>query len=301
MPGVAIILLLLPMIGCKVDEPSKLPTAERVGAAEREMARSVHPPLYQLLYDYSFLPEVQFKGQRVRLLIWLRHMRLSEWQLRSLKDLAGKVTAERERIGAAQAAVVQSYEPKVGRVYDTLWEQLQNGGELDAQQIEEAAGALLGARLQHSREKELLELRIQGVRSVKEMEREWLNSLDPRQEAVLVDAIFLLRHRLDPYANPGDFRQLVGSIYVAGEWGSLTRGSFNPETDHLNIGGLWSEVAMDDYEGPIFNDARREILLYMALLEPALPTAVDAALTALKNQENQENPGAGAVLGDPPR
>ena len=105
----------------------------------------------------------------------------------------------------------------------------------------------------------------------------------------MVDAIFLLRHRLDPYANPGDFRQLVGSIYVAGEWGTLTRGSFDPETDHLNIGGLWSEVSMSEYEGPVFNDARREILLYMVLLEPALSEAIDAAQLALEQQANLDD------------
>lgn len=279
----AMSLWLLSSLGC-VTEPEPLPTALQVSAAEGRMDRSVHPPLYQMLYDYSFLPEVQHKEQRVRLLIWLRHMQLSEWQLRSLKDLAAKVTAEGERIRATQAAVVQAYEPKVGRIYDTLWEQLQSGAELDDAQIEAAAGGLLGARLQHAREKELLDLRLQSVRTVQELEREWLNSLDPRQEAVLVDAIFLLRHRLDPYANPGDFHQLVGTIYVAGEWGTLTRGSYNAETDHLNIGGLWSDVAMSDYEGPVFNDARRAILLYMALLEPALPEAVDASLRALQTQ-----------------
>ncbi len=283
MPAPTISLLLLLQLGC-VTEPEPLPTALQVSGADGRMDRAVHPPLYQLLYDYSFLPQVQHKQQRVRLLIWLRHMRLSEWQLEYLKELAAKVSAERARIDAAQAAVVQAYEPKVGRVYDTLWEQLQGGAELDAPQVEEAAGALIGARLQHAREKELLELRVQGVRAVQELERDWLNSLDPRQEAVMVDAIFLLRHRLDPYANPGDFRQLVGSIYVAGEWGTLTRGSYDPESDHLNIGGLWSEVAMRDYDGPVFNDARREILLYMVLLEPALAEAVDAALVALERQ-----------------
>ncbi len=282
MPAVATCLILL-LTGC-VTEPEPLPTALSVASAEGRMDRALHPPLYQLLYDYSFLPEVQHKQQRVRLLIWLRHMRLSEWQLKSLRELSAKVVAERTRIGEAQAAVIQAYEPKVGRVYDDLWQQLQDGKELDDPAVEEAAGALLGARLQHAREKELLDLRLQGVRSIQELEREWLNSLDPRQEAVMVDAVFLLRHRLDPYANPGDFRQLVGSIYVAGEWGTLTRGSYDPETDHLNIGGLWSEIAMEEYEGPVFNDARREILLYMVLLEPALPEAVDAAVVALKTQ-----------------
>ncbi len=271
--------LTLAVLGC-VTEPEPLPTQLQVSSAEGRMERTLHPPLYQMLYDYAFLPEIQQSQQRVRLLIWLRHMALSEWQLRSLSELAGQVQAERRRIEEAQRAVVQSYEPKLRPVYDELWDLLQQGRELSDSEVEEAASTLLGARLQHAREKELLQLRVQSIRTVQSLQREWLNSLSPQQEAILVDAIFLLRHRLDPYANPGDFRQLVGSIYVAGEWGTLTRGSYDPEVDHLNIGGLWSEVAMKDYQGPQFNDARREFILYMALLEPALPEAVDAALRA---------------------
>lgn len=273
--------LTLATLGC-VTEPEPLPTQVLVSSAEGRMERTVHPPLYQMLYDYAFLPEVQVKEQRVRMLIWLRHMALSEWQLHSLKVLSGQVLEEQRRVEQAQRAVVQAYEPKVGRVYDELWRRLGEGEELSEEAVEEAASALLGAKLQHAREKELLQLRIQSIRTVQRLQRNWLNSLDPRQEAILVDAIFLLRHRLDPYANPGDFRQLVGSIYVAGEWGTLTRGSYDPEVDHLNIGGLWSDVPMRDYTGPQFNDARREFILYMALLEPALPEAVDAALKALE-------------------
>jgi hypothetical protein len=48
------------------------------------MDRAGEPPLYQLLYDYAFLPEVQAAEQRVRILLWLRHMEFSSFQLRLL-------------------------------------------------------------------------------------------------------------------------------------------------------------------------------------------------------------------------
>ena len=111
-------------------------------------------------------------------------------------------------------------------------------------------------------------------------EKEWLASLTPRQEILLTDAIFFLRHRLDPYARPGDFESLVGSVFIAGDWGTLTRGSWKHDEDHLNLGGLWSDESIENLQGPVFNDLRRELVLYMMLLEPALPEAIEAARSA---------------------
>ena len=105
----------------------------------------------------------------------------------------------------------------------------------------------------------------------------------------MTDAVFFLRHRLDPYATPGDFQTLVGTIFIAGDWGTLTRGTWDREKDHLNLGGLWSDVALDDLQGPVFNNLRRELVLYMMLLEPALPEAI-AAARAVPEPEPEDAP-----------
>lgn len=258
--------------------PQPLPTQQAAKAADEAMDRASHPPLVQMLYDYAFLPEAQHHQQRVRLLIWLRHMELGAYQLRALGELAARADAERLRVEGAQAELVRGYEPQLTATYDALWEKLAAGVALDDPALVEAARPLLEAGAEQARSEALLQLRAQGVRAVIEAERPWLATLSPKQEALLTDSLFLLRHRLDPYANPGDFKALVGTVFSAGDYGTLTRGSFSPEDDQLDLARLWSDYGKDELSGPVFNDARRELILYMVLLEPALPEAIAAAL-----------------------
>ena len=140
--------------------------------------------------------------------------------------------------------------------------------------------SLIDARRHHERADALLALRLQGVKAVLEAERPWLATLSPKQEALLTDSLFALRHKLDPYANPGDFKALVGTVFSAGEYGTLTRGSFTQTDDQLDLSRLWSDYTKAEVNGPVFNNARRELILYMLLMEPTLPEAIQAALGA---------------------
>ena len=325
-------LLSIPLVSACLAEPDSLPTQVHVAGVNKQIERTEEPPLYQMLYDYAFLPEVQYAEQRVRILIWLNRLGLSDYQLAKLKELAEWVDVERKRIEALQLEIVKDYEPRLLEIYSDLWDGLRMGLALDDPLLEERAGTpterppegveaqktsskeaespdvelsaelleasaqkLLVQKLQNAREKSLFEVRMQGVNAVLDKARGWLETLKPQQEIPLTDSVFFLRHRLDPYANPGDFETLVGRIYVRGVWGTLTRGSagFDPDRDHLNLGGLWSESALDELDGPVFNDARREILLYMILLEPALPEAVDAARIALAHRSQKSPPQRG--------
>jgi len=325
-------LLSIPLVSACLAEPDSLPTQVHVAGVNKQIERTEEPPLYQMLYDYAFLPEVQYAEQRVRILIWLNRLGLSDYQLAKLKELAEWVDVEKKRIEALQLEIVKDYEPRLLEIYSDLWDGLRMGLALDDPLLEERAGTpterppegveaqktsskeaespdvelsaelleasaqkLLVQKLQNAREKSLFEVRMQGVNAVLDKARGWLETLKPQQEIPLTDSVFFLRHRLDPYANPGDFKILVGSIYVRGKWGTLTRGSasFDPDRDHLNLGGLWSESALDELDGPVFNDARREILLYMILLEPALPEAVDAARIALAHRSQKSPPQRG--------
>jgi len=265
--------------GC-IAEPDPLPTEVLVAGADARMDRAEEPPLYQLLYDYAFLPEVQAAEQRVRILIWLRHMDFSSFQLKLLADLHHRGQSELARIEAAQAGIVASYEPQLVATYDALWDGLTSGRALDDPELERAAQALLTQKLQFAREKELFALRAQGVAALLAAQQELLDTLTPRQEALLTDASFFLRHRLDPYANAGDFRTLIGSIYVAGEWGTLQKGSWDRDKYRLNLAALWTDQAIEDLQGPVFNQHRRALVLYMILLEPQVPEAVQGALAA---------------------
>lgn len=259
-------MLLALLLSC-ADPPEELPTAV---AAEASVDRDTLPPLYRKLYDYAFLPEVQYSEQRVRLRIWLRYMEFNAYQLGLIEEMIARTRREFNEVEAKQRSIIQGYEPKVGGVYDQLWEAMDRGAS-----EEELARLGDGLDVIHGREGELLELRTRSVRLLLDAEQPFLRTLTAEQEKRFADAVFALRHRLDPYANPGDFNTLVGTVYVAGEFGALTRPTFDPNEDHLNIGGLWSPDP-EKLAGPYFQDARREVILYMLLLEPALPEALEA-------------------------
>ncbi len=259
---------LLTAAGCAVP-PEAPPSAAAVAAVELD--RGTLPPLYRQLYDYAFLPAVQAKEQRVRLRIFLQTLDFDLYQLGLLEELHGFAQREFASVAAKNAEITGAYEPEIAAVYEELWAAMDRGAS-------EAELGLIGEKLVRvkDREADLLALRATSVRTVLDQEATFLGTLTPRQDTLFADAIFALRHRLDPWANAGDFRELVGTVYVAGEFGTLTRPTYTADDDHLNIGGLWSPEP-EKLAGPYFQDARREVILYMLLLEPTLPEALAAA------------------------
>ncbi len=259
--------LLAPLLAACIEEP--LPTPAEA-AVEADLDRATAPPLYRKLYDYAFAPDVQLEEQKVRLRIWLRYMDFDRYQLGMLDELISFARREFEAINKRHGEIVAGYEPEVRAVYAELWAAMDRGAS------DEELG-IIGEKLDliQRRQDELLGLRAQSVRTLLAAEQPFLQTFTPRQDTYFADAIFALRHRLDPYANPGDFAALVGRVYVAGEFGTLTEPTYTADEDHLNIGGLWSKNP-EKLAGPYFQDARREVVLYMLLLEPALPEAVAA-------------------------
>ena len=257
--------------GC-TPEPRPLPTEKTIA----DLDRAKQPPLYQLLYDIPALPAFEPEIQRVRILIWLLHLDLSEGQLVRLKELHALADNRRTRIVEAEKAAATRWIGGERSVYNDIWTHLSNGREVDDPAMAQFTHDLKEMRSGGERERELLKLRLQGIRAVLEAQQEFLQTLSPAQEALLADAVFFLRNRLDPVGNPGDFRALVGTIYDPGQYSVLTRGSSDWARAPLNIGGLWSDEPT--VEGGALHEARREVLLYLILLEPALVESIDAAI-----------------------
>lgn len=289
-------LTLLTFLAC-ASEPEPLPTQASAAAADQAMQAAGRPPMVQLIYDYAFLPRVQDSEQRVRIAIWLKHMELSAYQLRALIEAHGAAELERQRVERAQREIVAGYEPELAAAYDAMWQQLQAGADIEDPALLAAAEPLSRARIHKEQERELLALRVQGVKSVLAAEDPFLRSLTPEQEARLTDSLVFMRHRLDPIANPGDFKALVGSTFTPGDYATLTRGSFRPEDQQMDLAGLWS--AEREPGVPVFADARRELLVYMILLEPTLPEAA-GMLLELAEAEEAAGPTPGVPVEPPP-
>ena len=260
----------LTLLGC-TPTPEPLPTQEAIKNLDRNQA----PPLYQLLYDIPALPAFGPEEQRVRILIWLRHLDLNPGQLTRLDELRALADERRGRIMAAEEEAGARWKKEESGIYQRIWDHISAGNDIDDPDMAALTHELKEMRSGGERERELLKLRLQGIRAVFEAQREFLASLSPTQEALLADAVFFLRNRLDPVGNPGDFRALVGSIYDPGQYAVLTRGSSDWARAPLNIGGLWSDEPQ--LEGGALHEARREVLLYLILLEPGLAPAIKTA------------------------
>ncbi len=269
--------------GCS-PEARPLPTEKAI----EDLDRAQQPPLYQLLYDVPALPSFGQRQQRVRILIWLRHLALSDSQLARLDELRLLSDDRRARIQQAENDAAARWEAEETKIYDKIWNSLSEGNTVDDSSMAPFTHELKEMRSGGERERELLKLRLQGIRAVFEAQREFLQTLTPKQEALLADAVFFLRNRLDPIGNPGDFRALVGTIYDPGQYAVLTRGSSDWARAPLNIGGLWSDEPT--VEGGALHEARREVLLYLILLEPALSEAIQAARKLAVMEEDEAQP-----------
>ncbi len=297
MRATLLLVSLLTAWGCQA-EPSELPTEARVRELE-ELDRQTAPPLYQYMYDSAFLPEVRVVEQQARILVWLRWVDLREHQLQMLLKLHARASTLRERLDDSQRRIVERYEPALAPHYQQVFDLLAQGASLDDPRLAGIAEELAETRTQKLRDDELLAIRMQSVRALLDEEQELLRTLGPDQEARFPDMVFALRRELDMAANSGDFQAMVGSLYSVGDPTLLLRGDYEISRDHLDIAGLWVDDAQAELAGPVLHQARRELLLYMLLQEPALPVAVQAALQARELAPSTDAAGSGGAPAAP--
>jgi len=250
--------------------PTMLPTEEAAAAVEQPE----RAPVYQLLYDAPALPETQASLQRVRILVWLIQLDLSTSQLDQLEALRAATAERQENLAATQRAAAEAREAEERAIYDALYAALQSGTALDDASLAPQLEALAALR-DANHDAELLRIRVEAMRAILEPMGTFQRSLTQTQENMVADALFFLRNRLDPIGNPGDFRALVGSTYESGQYDVLTRGTGEEGLKPLNIGGLWSDKP--GLTGRVLHEARREVILYLALLEPGLEDAIQTA------------------------
>lgn len=256
--------LLAALTGC---DPEPLPSARAVA----EAAEPAPPTLARALYDAPVAPSPTAREQRVRLLLWLRRLELDRSQLDRLDALRRLALDQRARVAEAEAGATARIRAETDPIFEELWRRLAAGEAPDDPELVALARSLADYGGGGPEGRVLLSLRLEGVRLVLEAERELLETLSPTQEARLVEALFVLRRRLDPVGTPGDFDLLVGPSFEPGAPALLLRGTTQGIADPLDLGGLWAA------SGTVLPEARREAILYLALLEPGLDEAIAAA------------------------
>ena len=260
-------------IGC-ASNPETFPTEAQVAEKQEMVETSEIPPSYQTLYASQGLPKPSVLGQQVRALIWLQRMNLTQSQLAQLETVWRAAQDRHQQLLTLEQNTAEEIQAQEHPIYQSIWEGLKAGQNMDAEPIKNAIQQLQSLRDSHPRT-DIITRRIEGIQSIMQAQQAFLSTLTPEQELVIVDALFFLRHKLDPVANPEDFSILIGNMYNPGQFAVLTKGMSKVAQQDMNIGGLWTDEPV--LTGRELHEARRESILYLVLLEPALGEAIAIA------------------------
>ena len=271
--------------------------AEDVPAPTPAPAREKTTPLYQLLYDEHFTPPLHELGQKVRIWIWLREMQFDGSQLRRLQHLSERYQTLTTQLAGELETLVTSYEAQLVPQYQQLYEALQKG-EPSNSELNKLAENLEVAAITSRRDVEMREKRLAVLREILNDEREFLHTLSPEQEQKLVTALFFLRHTIDPFTAPGTYKEVVGSVWNAGDFTSLMDTEAN-DVEHLDIGGLWG-IKPNRRESPDYSQIRRGVVLFYALREPTLATTIQELLGSQASTDIPADRPVGASPGGAP-
>ena len=262
--------LFFPFLLSCISSVEEFPTKKQIQDANSEIevdttTQEKQSPLYQLLYDSH--PQPTQEQQRVRIFLWLKTLELTTSQIRRLEVLRQDVISRQKNIEEMEKKIVQDFIEQEQPIYNRFWDALQNDQNIE--EMNEDIEKLQNIRNQHQNntQKDLLSLRLQSIREILEKTSAFLRTMTPKQEQKIVEALFFLRHKLDPVGNPQDFSALIGNTYEPGQYAVLTRGTGKLAQQSLYFGGLWSDD--DETAGQKLHEARREVILYFVLLEPA--------------------------------
>ena len=198
-------------LGC-ASSPEPFPTEAQVEEKQEQIDEAELPPAYQTLYASHGLPKPSDLGQQVRTLIWLQRMNLTQSQLTQLESVWRMAQERHQQLITLEKMQQSRLRPKKSTIYQSIWDNLKSGKSIGSEPIKEAIQQLQTLR-DNSPRTDIITRRIEGIQSIMQSQQAFLSTLTPEQELVIVDALFFLRHKLDPVANPEDFSMLIGNMY----------------------------------------------------------------------------------------
>jgi hypothetical protein len=273
--------VLLSMMACEVDLTSLGRPADAVAPALDAPPPAAEGPeqetLYQLLFAGELGGHAHVQGQRARMLVWFRSMKLSADQLRSLAGLADTLGERRDRIAMVEAEVTRLQGAALAKVYDGLIALLASEGDLDPAALKASGTALATAREAVPSET-LLRVRHDELRGMLTDARIWMAELDDGQRTALGTSRFLLRHRVGALTTPGDHADLLGTEWDGASFDSLMIGRVPQRTEPLDIGGLWATETVRGTPDHKLGAAQNQVLVLLACQEPGLVPAIQVAL-----------------------
>ena len=256
-----------------LDKPWQPSTAAPAGDSPTETR------LYQLLYAGEHGDEAHALGQRVRMLAWLRTVRLSAAHLTSLAKLGLRVRDEHaaDRLTRATDAVreVAVLRPIYARLEFALVHP-----DTTTSDLEVLAGELAEARATLDAEGDPTTAHRERMRSLIIGTSAWMSDLTHDQRVAMGSCRFVLTEHAAPLTNPGSYASLVGMIWDRGDFSALQTGEAVTADGPLDIGGLWAlEHLRAPPSGYMVESARAGMLL-LALMDPAFLPSIRAVMDA---------------------
>lgn len=270
--------MLLLLLACST------PTPKEVEKPKAEL------PLYQQLYAGETGPESRARGDRLRILLWLKALELQEEQRRSLVTAAQAMQVEQASLKAEEEARDAAEMAALAPLYADLSQQAlsktPDPGELAEfnRKIGEARqklGSFQGVRLRH-------------LRAMLALAERWLDGLEPEQKLAFQHALFFLRLPASPQLAPVYYNALVGTAWPAESFASLRRVTPDAEEEpgSLNIGGLWTLDQGATDASASMEGLQQQVLTVLALGHPQLLPALQVLQNQRAPEDFSEEPGS---------
>lgn len=261
------------MLSCAIDSSqferrSGDPVLSEPEASAPPAAQAEAQPLYQQLYQDEVGDDARPLGQRARMLAWMVGLSLTGPQLEELLAAHAALVALGERRTRDRAEQGQAELQHLGPVYEELVVALASDGALEGidGRLAEARAALPDAQTEElARTREALDRA--GL---------WLDTLNPPQRERVAEARYFLRRGLGPLVNPGDYEQIVGTRWMAGDFEALK--TAEPSTEAMDLGGLWTAEAWRAHPDDLLGPLQQQAIALMALTEPGVDQAAEVLL-----------------------
>ena len=228
------------------------------------------PPLAGALYGGELGDDATPLGDRVRLLLWLRTMKLSPEGLEALRSASHRVRAAEAEAVAAREVVGAAELTALRAPYEALARDLASGLPEDSAAADYAA-QITAARAAGPDPRKA---RAAWIRGALDEAAAFSATLDEPQRKGMASSLFLLRKRVGAELTPELYTDLLGNPWQAGDFASLRR-SRSGEQGQLDVGALFTlEGGRTDLTENL-DGLKLDVLVAIALSHPDLAGAVE--------------------------
>lgn len=237
------------------------------GAAD---APAQPPPLAEALYGGELGDAAGPLGDRVRILLWLRQMKLSDEGLESLRQASLRVRAAEAAAVEARARTGADELARLSPAYEAL------ARDLAAGLPDDATAARYAAEISAARTglPDPRKARADWIRGALDEADAWAATLDEDQRKAMAASLFFLRERVGAELTPQLYTDLLGNPWQAGDFASLRR-SRSGEQGQLDVGALFTlEGGRTDLTENL-DGLKLDVLVAIALSHPDLAPSVE--------------------------